>query len=214
MTGSTSRTGPLRYRATSCGGTTGWGKFQPGAWISPTSNISKFQDPSWHIRCTCVGGSGVLNAYRKAGVSTALLILLAAGGAAHGSSQRWTERLSIRDHPQVLHLYGRRDGDPVIVSSGDGGWIHLGPHVAEMLSDRGCFVVGFDVKAYLTAFTAGPDALRTSDVPRDFETLAAFASRTTGRKPILIGVSEGAGLSVLAAADANAKRSVAGVIGL
>ena len=29
-------------------------------------------------------------------------------------------------------LYGARGGSPVIVSSGDGGWIHLGPYVAEV----------------------------------------------------------------------------------
>ena len=155
-----------------------------------------------------------MTACRTAFACVALLALTVVAGARGAPHSQTTQELSIRAHRQLLHLYGSPTAVPVIVSSGDGGWIHLGPHVAEMLSDRGCFVVGVDVKAYLTAFTAGPDALRTSDVPRDFETLAAFASRTTGRKPILIGVSEGAGLSVLAAADANAKRSVAGVIGL
>jgi type IV secretory pathway VirJ component len=28
------------------------------------------------------------------------------------------------------------------VSSGDGGWIHLAPHVAEVLAAKGFFVVG------------------------------------------------------------------------
>lgn len=44
--------------------------------------------------------------------------------------------------------------------------------------------------------------------------LAEFATEVTGRKPILIGVSEGAGLSVLAAADPRTKAAIEGVIGL
>ena len=59
-----------------------------------------------------------------------------------------TQVLSIRGHQQTLRMYGVRGGRPVIVSSGDGGWIHLGPHVAELLAANGYFVVGFDAKAY------------------------------------------------------------------
>jgi hypothetical protein len=47
-----------------------------------------------------------------------------------------SETIAIRGHAQTLRLYGERGGLPVIVSSGDGGWIHLGPHVAEMLAAR------------------------------------------------------------------------------
>jgi alpha-beta hydrolase superfamily lysophospholipase len=108
----------------------------------------------------------------------------------------------------------RCGGPPVIVSSGDGGWIHLGPHVAEVLAAKGFFVVGFDVKAYLERFTSGKTTLRTEDEPSDYKAIADFAARGTTQKPILIGVSEGAGLSVLAATDPSMKTAVAGVIGL
>ena len=94
---------------------------------------------------------------------------------------------------------------PVIVSSGDGGWIHLGPHVAELLAANGFFVVGFDVKAYLERFTSGKTTLRPEDEPSDYKVIADFAARGTSQKPILIGVSEGAGLSVLAATDPRMK---------
>jgi type IV secretory pathway VirJ component len=115
---------------------------------------------------------------------------------------------------QSLHVYGRRGGYPVVLSSGDGGWIHLAPHVAAALEARGFFVVGFDVKAYLESFTSGPVTLRPRDEPFDYHVLADFASRGAARKPILVGVSEGAGLSVLAAVDPATKASIAGVIGL
>src|SRR6476659_7447428 len=100
------------------------------------------------------------------------------------------ESIDLRGRAQTLYLYGPRTGEPVIVSSGDGGWIHLGPHVASLLAGRGFFVVGFDVKAYLTGFTTDTTTLRSTDEPADYRALATFASAATGQKPILIGVSE------------------------
>lgn len=122
--------------------------------------------------------------------------------------------VAIRGHQQCLYVYGSPPGDPIIVSSGDGGWIHLAPHVAEFLSSRGFFVIGFDVRVYLSGFTAGNSTLQAEDEPGDYDVLARFAKEATGKRPILMGVSEGAGLSVLAATDAATKRDVAGVVGL
>lgn len=122
--------------------------------------------------------------------------------------------VTIRGHDQKLSIYGQRGGVPVIVSSGDGGWIHLGPHVAEMLAARGYFVVGFDVRSYLSSFTSGGVTLKMNDEPGDYRTLVEFAARGGSAKPILIGVSEGAGLSVLAATDPATRNAIAGVVAL
>ena len=124
------------------------------------------------------------------------------------------ETIKIRGMDQALRLYGPRTGDPIVVSSGDGGWFHLGPHVAEFLAAKGFFVVGFDVKAYLSSFTSKTTTLRAEDAPADYRLLAEFAWKVTSKKPILVGVSEGAGLSVLAAADPRTKTAISGVIGL
>jgi dienelactone hydrolase len=124
------------------------------------------------------------------------------------------ETVVIRGHAQTVHVYGRRGAPPVIVSSGDGGWMHLAPQVAETLAAHGYFVVGFDVKAYLESFTSGSSTLRPEDEPADYKVLADYASRRAADKPILIGVSEGAGLSVLAATDPGTRNAIAGVIGL
>lgn len=125
-----------------------------------------------------------------------------------------TERLVLRGRAQTLRLYGPRDGYPAIVSSGDGGWLHLAPRVAAMLAARGFFVVGFDSKAYLESFTTGATALTVSEVPADYRTLVRLAAGRSSHKPLLIGVSEGAALSVLAATDPEVKALVTGVIGL
>ena len=55
-----------------------------------------------------------------------------------------TDTVSIRGHAITVRTYGSRGGTPVVVTSGDGGWIHLGPHVADVLAARGYFVVGVD----------------------------------------------------------------------
>jgi fermentation-respiration switch protein FrsA (DUF1100 family) len=143
----------------------------------------------------------------------ALLVVACWCGAPDTAAQT-TARLVIREHAQTLRLYGPRAGEPVIVSSGDGGWIHLAPHVAEVLSARGYFVVGFDARGYLESFTSGGTTLRAGQEPADYRVLAEFASSVTGKKPTLIGVSEGAGLSVLAATDPRTRNLIAGVIGL
>jgi fermentation-respiration switch protein FrsA (DUF1100 family) len=122
--------------------------------------------------------------------------------------------VAIRGHQQSVYVYGSPQGDPVIVSSGDGGWIHLGPHVAEFLATHGFFVIGFDVKRYLVSFTSARSTLRPEEEPADYRVLTDLARNATRKKPILIGVSEGAGLSVMAATDADTKADIAGVIGL
>jgi alpha-beta hydrolase superfamily lysophospholipase len=143
------------------------------------------------------------------------VLLVTASCAVTMTSDAWAqtrETVTIRGQTQSLRVYGTRGGIPVIVSSGDGGWIHLGPQVAEFLAGRGFFVVGFDVRGYLEHFTSGKTTLRPEDEPSDYKVIADFAARGTNERPILIGVSEGAGLSVLAATDPRMKTEIAGVI--
>ena len=120
----------------------------------------------------------------------------------------------IRGRIQILHLSGPRNGHPVIVSSGDGGWVHLAPKVAATLAAAGFSVIGFDVRTYLAGFTTAKTTLSPADVASDYAVLVAMATHGGTNKPILIGVSEGAGLSVLAAADPRVKAAIGGVIGL
>jgi fermentation-respiration switch protein FrsA (DUF1100 family) len=153
-----------------------------------------------------------------ASIRRTLVILIVAASSAVGltgkAGAQTRETVTLRGHAQSLRLYGTRGGTPVVVSSGDGGWIHLAPHVAEVLAARGFFVVGFDVRAYLEGFTSGKTTLRPQDEPSDYKAIADFAARGGTDKPLLIGVSEGAGLSVLAAGDPRVKAAIGGVIGL
>ena len=148
--------------------------------------------------------------YRRALVFAGTLVLLAATSPA--GSER-TDQLALRGRRQTLHLYGSPRGAPVVLLSGDGGWIHLGPQVAQMLAARGFLVVGVDSRAYLESFTSATSALSEDDVAGDFRTLIGYASRATGQRPLLVGISEGAALSVLAAADPSPP-AIAGVIAI
>jgi dienelactone hydrolase len=144
---------------------------------------------------------------RLAAAAAAVLLLPLATAA----SPR-TEPFMLRGQRQTLHVYGASGGSVAVVASGDGGWTHLAPDVADILAGKGWFVVGLDSKAYLSSFTSGAATLRAEDVPRDFAALLDHAAPVAGRTMLLVGVSEGAGLSVLAAGDDAVKARVAGVI--
>jgi alpha-beta hydrolase superfamily lysophospholipase len=145
---------------------------------------------------------------------SAVAVVLGCLIATIGLPAQTRETLSLRGHPQSLYIYGSPAGAPIVLSSGDGGWIHLAPHVAEFLAARGFYIVGFDVRAYLEDFTSGAHGVRPSEEPADYRVLSGVAAAATGRTPILVGVSEGAGLSVLAATDPETRAGITGVIGL
>ena len=147
----------------------------------------------------------------------ALCATLAASPARGGrgaATPEVTSTVTIRGHALTVRLYGVRGARPVIVSSGDGGWFHLAPHVADVLAQHGYFVVGFDTRAYLSSFTSGPATVTTTQEPGDYRVLATFAAAGSTLKPVLVGVSEGAGLSLLAATDEDTRAHIAGVVGL
>ena len=134
--------------------------------------------------------------------------------AAAGAPAPRRESFTLRGHAQVLYVYGERGGPAAIVTSGDGGWVHLGPEVAAFLASDGYFVVGFDARAYLAAFTTSSGTLSVEDVPRDYAALVDYAAPGAAGRPLLVGVSEGAGLSLLSATAPDIQARVAGVIAL
>jgi fermentation-respiration switch protein FrsA (DUF1100 family) len=147
-------------------------------------------------------------------VRSAIILMAASLPLAVRAASPATESLTIRGQQQSLRVYGTRGGPVAVVASGDGGWIHLGPYVAEFLSGKGYFVVGLDCRAYLSSFTRGGTTLSPTDVPGDFLALVDYASRGASAPPVLVGVSEGAALAVLAATSDLTKSKVAGLVGL
>ncbi len=124
------------------------------------------------------------------------------------------DTVNIRGQQQELHLYGARGGTPVILSSGDLGWAGLVVQVAEYLESRGCYVVGFNSRSYLAGFTGKKGTLAPKDVPEDYGVLIQYAAQGSAEKPILAGISEGAGLSVLTATRQELKGSILGILAI
>jgi hypothetical protein len=124
------------------------------------------------------------------------------------------ETLVLRGKALTLHLYGPRAGEPTVVASGDGGWVHLGPEVAALLAGQGRFVVGLDSKEYLSRFTSGARTLTPADVPADFAAVVERAREGRQARVLLVGVSEGAALGVLAAADPALQPKLLGLVAL
>jgi len=124
------------------------------------------------------------------------------------------DTIVIRGRPQQLHLSGQRGGAPIILSSGDLGWAGLVTHVADFLGSQGYYVIGFNTKSYLVSFTSRSSTLAPQDVPGDYSMLVDYARQGSATKPILAGISEGAGLSVLAASKQELKSRIQGTLGL
>ncbi len=139
---------------------------------------------------------------------------LAARAATPSPEPPRQEEFWLRGKAQTLRLYGARGAPVAIVTSGDGGFVHLGPQVAQSLAARGYFVVGFDAKAYLSSFTSHAGGLSVDDVPRDYAALVDFAARGGPPRTLLVGVSEGAGLSLLAATAPALQERLQGVVAL
>jgi dienelactone hydrolase len=136
--------------------------------------------------------------------------LLMSGAAVAGPETT----VDLRGHALKLVALGPEDGAPAIVASGDGGWVHLGPDVASRLATRGFHVLGLDTRAYLSSFTKGSQTLRPEDVPGDVSRLVDAARGARDLPVLLVGVSEGAGLEVLAASDPSLQPRLLGVIAL
>ncbi|MGE0454964.1 MAG: alpha/beta hydrolase [Vicinamibacteria bacterium] len=144
----------------------------------------------------------------------AWLVPLALNAPPAFAGEAETVPFALRGKELRLHLYGSPAGAPVVLASGDGGFVHLAPEVAHFLAGRGLFVVGLDSKAYLSAFTSGSSTLATRDVPADFQALVERARGGRSGRALLVGVSEGAGLAVLAASDPRVAAGLDGVVGL
>jgi fermentation-respiration switch protein FrsA (DUF1100 family) len=140
---------------------------------------------------------------------TVCALMLAATILPFGS-QGTIRTVSLAGHDQKLHLYGSFAGQPVILASGDGGWMHLAPHVAESLAARGYFVIGLDAKSYLSNGSPAGGALSPAQIAADFATLLGMFAFE--RPAILAGVSEGAGLALVGAAEPGNHPHIRGVV--
>lgn len=153
---------------------------------------------SWTVRAAIVAG------------------LMATAAVAQASPPPLRVDLPLRGHSMALTVY-RPDASPkgtIVMGSGDVGWVGLAVSRAQELSAAGYLVVGVNVREYLSAFTTRSGHLEPTDIQHDFASLGG-SLRERGwlaRPVVLSGVSEGAGIVVVAAASAENHAWVDGVI--
>lgn len=122
----------------------------------------------------------------------------------------------LRGKTMSLTIY-RPAVDPkgtVVMAGGDVGWVGLAVSMSQHLAAAGYIVVGINVRQYLSAFTTGTSHLTPSDIQRDYGALSRYLrGRQLLTGPVLVsGVSEGAGLAVLAAAASENRDWIAGAV--
>lgn len=123
-------------------------------------------------------------------------------------------KLSLREQEQEIYFYpaaGVGWQGTVLFTPGDGGWRGFAVIIAETLAASGYDVYGLDTHRYLESFT-GPRVLKTSEIAADFRQIAAWIAEGKAGRVVLLGWSEGAGLSLAAAADPRNKDIFGGVI--
>ena len=145
----------------------------------------------------------------------ALVLWLLAAGAATAADR---VDMPLRGRTMALTIYRRADHPKgtVIMSSGDVGWVGLAAARAQELSNDGYLVIGVNVREYLSVFTTKAGHLTPADIQADFAELSRFLRARGLLVPptVLSGVSEGAGIAVVAAAGTANHEWVSGVITL
>jgi pimeloyl-ACP methyl ester carboxylesterase len=122
--------------------------------------------------------------------------------------------IDIRGHAQDVYYYPARGAarGTVLFLPGDGGWRGFALDMAEELAGSGMDVYGWDVKRYLSEFTAAGTTLSQEAIQADTAALAEQLGATGSRKFVLAGWSQGAAMAVLAAATPEAHKVFSGVV--
>ena len=104
----------------------------------------------------------------------------------------------------------------VVVASGIDGWRGLASDVGERLSTDGYAVIGLDTRSYLIEATRRSGPLSPAAVAEDYLVVLRRVHEWFPdlRRVFLLGVSEGAALAQVAAADPRVGLQLAGVVGL
>jgi dienelactone hydrolase len=134
-------------------------------------------------------------------------------------TQGW---LNLHNHPLQLHFskpYSLENSDVLVVySTGDGGWRGLGRQIYEWIATWHYPVVGFSSSDYLKNLGYISDTTTPRRLARDFKAIVQFAEQNLELQPstriILVGLSRGAGLSVVAAGQTELYNRLGGVVAI
>jgi Bacterial virulence protein (VirJ) len=127
--------------------------------------------------------------------------------------------LLLHGHRLTLHMVnpGPANDRPLIVyATGDAGWRRGDRRVYESLKTWGYPIVGFGSPDYLKHLGQGVKTIAPDALAHDYAAILDFAEDRLAiprdRPVILVGVSRGAGLSVVAAGQAAFRSRINGVV--
>jgi len=153
-----------------------------------------------------------------------LIYLLAAlshgcAGRLPAASKPFDRALVLNGHSLTVHFAnaGTEGTRPLIVyTTGDGGWARKDLAFYRQIVSWGYPVAGFSATDYVKHLPRESDTTTPGRLGRDYDAIIAFAKERLGtaadRPVVLVGVSRGAGLSVVAAGQRRVRAQIAGVV--
>jgi predicted alpha/beta hydrolase family esterase len=149
--------------------------------------------------------------------------LLCASGCAHTAPLRRAlprplmRTVTLYGHPLTLHLTSGAEGQPLLVfATGDGGWRGTDLDTYRHLASWAYPVVGFSAPEYIKYLRGEDETTTPFRLATDYALIVELAKRELNIAPatpvILVGVSRGAGLSVVAAGQRVLRDELAGVL--
>lgn len=151
-----------------------------------------------------------LNRAAAAGLVALLFPAIASGDARHVTLSSQTANVRVQT-PR-----GARHSAVVVLASGAGRWRRLTSALGDRLSADGYAVISLDARSYVIEATRRSGGLAPAAVGEDYLAILRYADEWfPGRHRVfLLGVSEGAGLALVAAADPRVRALLAGVVGV
>ncbi|MEO8100631.1 MAG: AcvB/VirJ family lysyl-phosphatidylglycerol hydrolase [Acidobacteriota bacterium] len=130
----------------------------------------------------------------------AMLAFVPAIASAAGTSPGF----ELRGKPQAVAIFPSpaKSKGTVLFLPGDGGWRGVAVTFAQTIAASGYDTYGFDTKRYLEGFSEGPQPLTADQMGRDVRDLISWVSARSHGRVMLLGWSQGAGMAILAAANA------------
>lgn len=134
----------------------------------------------------------------------------------------WMRDITLYEHPVEVHFARPRQGPgrrPLLLyATGDGGWRGKDKELFEQLAALNYPVAGFSAPNYLKNLGYVADTTTPARLARDYEALIAFAIKILELPPdtpvVLVGVSRGAGLEVVAAGQPIVRHRISGVLAI
>ena len=172
--------------------------------------------------CLAALGTAVVAASRRLRRVWLLLVSVACSGCAvhlPPVSRPFTRSLTVNARRLTLHFANRDSAQkqPLLVyTTGDGGWGRKDLALYQEIVSWGYPTAGFSAPDYLDHLQEESGTTTPERLGRDYADIIAFAETNLGIEPgapvVLIGVSRGAGLEVVAAGQPRVRDRLTGVV--